>query len=116
MREGKQHLPVLLRLLLGGACSYWRWTGFNPFSGMNSAASVAATSEAATPLTPIMEVSQSARRENYRCDETGALLNLESGSKPQFGFSLCRWYGLADDPPQFGCNAVQHRALFLHPL
>jgi hypothetical protein len=31
-------------------------------------------------------------------------------------YRLGRWYGLADDPPQFGCNAIQHRALLLHPL
>ena len=40
----------------------------------------------------------------------------KSGSKPKFGFSLCRWYRLANDPPQLGCDAVEHRALFLHPL
>jgi hypothetical protein len=37
-----------------------------------------------------------------------------SGREPQSGFRLR--LGLADDPPQFGCDAIQHRALFLHPL
>ena len=34
-----------------------------------------------------------------------------SGDQTQSGFC-----GLADDPPQFGCNAVEHGALLLHPL
>src|SRR4029077_6769467 len=40
----------------------------------------------------------------------------KSGSKPQFSFSPCRWYRLADDALKLGCDPVQHRALLLHPL
>jgi hypothetical protein len=30
--------------------------------------------------------------------------------------SFAGGYWLADDPPQFGCNAIQRPAFFLHPL
>jgi hypothetical protein len=38
-----------------------------------------------------------------------------SGSETQFGFRF-HWCGRADDPPKLPCDAIQYRALFLHPL
>ena len=39
-----------------------------------------------------------------------------SGGETHLSFCVVHGRRLADDPPKLGCDAVQHRALLLHPL